>query len=384
MSQAAEDAAYGFSDRTAAEVSRLYALGYNLIPLGNGDLGKSPSVKFGGRKRLPLGVVLDRMRAENSAMYGVRLPGLLVIDIDTDTPPARELVARRFGNSPVQVRTSRGLHHWYRLGASRRPTNIVEALIRIDFKAGAGSYVAGPHAIRRDGAIYLPGASALDAARSLPVFTDKFPDPVRQQPDAPKIPVGRRNHALFQRAREYAPCVDSLDELLGDLLAIRNIQCDDPETVRDEEVVKIAGWAWKLRLENRLWSGRNSVLQINRIVIDKLQNVKHGTEAFMLHAVLVSAHGHIPGKTFAIVPEAMIASGLLTALSRDRIYRAKDILIEHGLLLRVARRINLPSLYQLASPSAWGDGAEVFPYIVTGFPGTGKRHETATDFGDAA
>lgn len=47
--------------RLEAEMIRLYEAGLSLVPLGKGPQGKAPLVKFAGRGRLPIELVLGEM-----------------------------------------------------------------------------------------------------------------------------------------------------------------------------------------------------------------------------------------------------------------------------------------------------------------------------------
>ena len=76
------------------EMSRLYAAGFSLMPLG-GDTGRRPLLSFKKSDGAPIGRhslarVIGRMAGGGSENYAIRLKGMLVIDIDTDTPEARE------------------------------------------------------------------------------------------------------------------------------------------------------------------------------------------------------------------------------------------------------------------------------------------------------
>jgi hypothetical protein len=152
--------------------------------------------------------------------------------------------------------------------------------------------------------------------------------------------------------------------LIGDLAAMRDIEFDDAATVPDSEIIKVAEWAWKLRTENRLWAGRNSVVQINRLVLDMLLPLAKGADAYALYSVVIANHGHQPGKIFAIVPDGMISAGLL-GIGRRQIYRARVLLQKVGLIVLVRRgRVKEPNLYRLQSPvvasASQGQGEGVY------------------------
>lgn len=84
-----DDAAHPrLSPVLTSEMTRLFSAGYSLLPLGSPD-GKKPIMAFRGRKRFPLSRVVDKMAGAGSKTYGIRLKGLLVVDVDSDTPQAR-------------------------------------------------------------------------------------------------------------------------------------------------------------------------------------------------------------------------------------------------------------------------------------------------------
>ncbi len=108
-----------------------------------------------------------------------------------------------------------------------------------------------------------------------------------------KVAVSSRNTALWRSAIEYAPCVNSLAALAGDLRAHRDWHFENPETVSEDEVRRVSEWAWQKRLDNQIWSGRRSEVRFPRSVMDRLLRHKHGADAFLLYCLLRSEHGHI-------------------------------------------------------------------------------------------
>ena len=328
---------------------RLYEAGFSLIPLGR-ENGKKPLVSGWTGRRLPLVTVIKRMQETGSTTYGLRLNDLTVVDCDTDNAETRQLVRERFGATPVMVRTARGVHYYFKTG-DKEPLSIQHPGIAIDFKTGGNQFVVGPGSIRPDGIVYTHIGQPLSSPGLLPVFRDNVPP---ERTYGGKVAKGHRNTTLSQHARQLAPCCDSEHEIFDNLIGFRDLECDDPGSVPDREVQGIAAWAWKLRCENRLWEGRNSVVGLNRLVLDRLAQHKYGADALMLHSIVAARHGHIPGKLFAIVPDAMIESKLIS-FSRNRAYRAIRTLIELGLLLLAKKgRVREPNIYRLLHPA--------FPY----------------------
>jgi hypothetical protein len=288
------------------------------------------------------------MRRVGSTTYGIRLDGLLVVDLDTDNDATREYFAGRFNPSPIVVETGRGSHHYYRyrgpaISAVREPG------IAIDFKAGQSAFVVGPGSCRPDGKSYriLSG----DFAAPAPWLEDRGPiiRPVAKN-IAPSVPIGSRHQALVKKAVEYGHCADTFEELLADLMALRDLQFEDTNSVLDEEVVAIARWTWRKRADGKLYAGRNSEMKVNRSAMDQLLARSDSGDAALLYLLLQSNHGHHHGKVFAIAADAMIAAGIIN-MGRDRVYRARDVLIDECLLLQVRLgKGRHPSLFRLTSP----------------------------------
>lgn len=308
-------------------IIRLYQAGFTLIPMG-GDDGKKPLISGWKGRRLPLDAILKRMINGRSQTYAVRLDGMLVVDLDTDNEETRALFASRFPASCVTVRTARGLHHYFR-HEGIVPKAVRAEGIAIDFKSGSGQYVLGPGSIRPDGTVYQPVDGQLGAT-ALPAFRDTLPPAGGPK----KVPKGERNPALWRRAIEYAPLADDFDGLVGDLVALRDIEFDDAASVPDAEIDKVARWAWQLRLQGNLWSKRNSGVKINRLVLDYLLPRRDGADALALYNLIQSEHGHVPGKKFAIVPDAIIDAGRI-GMPRMRVYRARKVLLDAKLLALV-------------------------------------------------
>lgn len=311
-----------------SEISRLYSAGFWLIPLGGND-GKKPIIEFRDRKRQPLTVVINRMAAGGSRTFGIRLPGLLVVDVDTDTAEARSYVERRFGNSAGRVRTGRGYHLYFRHDGPK-PKPVRRENVVIDFKAGANEFVVGPQSVRPDRVIYWPEARLI-APTALPKFVDYGESPSDSQPDkiGSRFPRGVRHSTLKRRAHQVVQTVDSFDELAADLLAFRDWEIDHPEDFPDSSVLALARWYWDKREAGELWTATNGHVPIPRAAIDVLARSGEGL-AMLLYGILVAAHGH-KSDTFAIVPDGLRNSGRLRA-GRRQIYQAIDVLLKLDLL----------------------------------------------------
>lgn len=313
-----------------SEMTRLYSAGFWLLSLGGND-GKKPIIGYQNRMRHPLGLVSDKMAAAGSHSYGIRLRDMIVVDVDTDTPEARQYVERRFGTSSARTKTSRGYHLYFR-HTGPKPKQIRLPGISIDFKSGENEFVVGPQAERPDGVVYWP-EGRLIAPDVLPPFVDRGAGSVETERERVngRYPRGIRHTTLKRRARELVLAAESFDGMVADLLAFRDWEIEQPEEFSDDSLINLAEWFWEKREQGELWTKATSVVQIPRATLDKLARLGEGL-AFLLYGILVSAHGHQPAAPFAIVPDALRENGRLKA-GRRQIYAAIQVLLEAELLV---------------------------------------------------
>jgi hypothetical protein len=316
------------------EVERLNKNGFSLIPLGGGKDGKSPSAaKWGQRSKVPISQTLGIMHGRGVKAYGVRLGGYAVIDLDECSDVLSASLEARFGRSPVQVQTPRGVHLYYR-NVGPVP-NLRKEGLPVDIKTGVNAYVAGPLSMRKDGGTYTPIKGVLGETK-LP-FLDvqglelKKQTPLVRDDVSKRIELGGRHDFLVKEAIRMVETVDSETELRENLTWLRDETFDLSNEFSDSEVAKVGKWAWQCRLEGRVYHGRNSEFRVNRSAKDLIMGSGNYSDAMGLYLHLSDLHGHIAGKSFALVHEAMRNAGH-TDLSRDRFRRARDTLCELGLL----------------------------------------------------
>jgi len=306
------------------EVARLKGAGFPLLPLGGGDDGKTPLTRAWAGPVMPLAQVLAPMHRTGSRAYGVRLDGLAVIDCDSADPALVADLEARFGPSPVHVRTPRGMHLYYR--AVGPAPNLRGEGLPVDVKTGGRAYVVGPLSERRDGGLYVPVRGLLGVDVLPPLRPVSGP-----LATSATVPTGQRHIALVKEAIRMVEYVDNAGELATNLCALRDDLCGDPATMPDSELQAIAGWAWKCRLEGRIFKGRDSEVKVNRLALDALLPLSNGPDALALLVTLIDKHGHAPGKRFALSHGAMRKAGL-TSLSRPRFLAARRTLEGAGLL----------------------------------------------------
>ncbi len=311
-------------DAIRNEVARLKGAGIPLLPLGGGDDGKTPLTRAWAGPAMALAQILGPMHRTGSRVYGVRLDGLAVLDCDTDDPALAVELEARFGPSPVHVKTPRGMHMYFRTGGA--VPNLRGEGLPVDIKTGGRSYVVGPLSERPDGGFYSPvkGVLGKDALPLIRADTGPLTGAVRVQ-------SGHRHVHLVREAIRMVEFVDTAAELTANLCGLRDDLCGDPATMPDSELHGIANWAWKRRLDGKIFKGRDSDVRLNRMALDLLLPQPNGPDALALLLTLIDRHGHIPGKRFALVYPSMRKAGL-TTLSRPRFLAARRILERTGLL----------------------------------------------------
>ncbi|WP_282064865.1 bifunctional DNA primase/polymerase [Aliiroseovarius marinus] len=308
------------------EVARLKGAGFHLLPLGGED-GKVPLSRAWSSANLTLGRVFAPMHRAGSQAYGVRLDSMAVIDCDTDDSALVAQMEARFGESPVHVKTPRGKHLYYR--AAGTTPNLRGEGFPVDIKTGVRSYVVGPLSVRPDGGFYTPVRGVLGKDALPPLRGATSPSPAQIQP-------GNRHLELVKEAMRMVEHVDTVEELQANLAGIRDDWCVDPATFPDSELSGIAGWAWKCRLENRIYRGRDSAFPMQRLALDALRGKDNAADAIALLVLLVDQHGHHHGKRFPLDFKAMRAAGLMN-LSIPRLRAARRTLEDAGLLQLVGK-----------------------------------------------
>lgn len=339
-------------DELRAEMARLKRCGFALLPLGGGKDGKAPLLGNWAESSLSLSRVLGPMHRTGIAAYGVRLDKLTVIDCDTGDAELVRRIEARFGPSSVHVATPRGMHLYYR--HSNLALNLRGEGLPVDVKSGPRAYVVGPLSVRPDGGTYMPVKGVLGVDHLLPLAAAPL------QSGGPKaarrIERGQRHTTLVRRALKMVEYVDTAQELTDNLMAIRDDLCHDPDSLPVGEVQGVAEWAWRCRLENRVYAGRNSAFPVSRMALDLLRGHPDEPFALSLYTRLLAEHGHQPGKRFPLCHKAMKEAGL-TVLSRDRFRAAVRALLSVGLLKQVGKHFagSTPRTFALAMPFATGE-----------------------------
>ena len=319
----------------------LWARGLAVLPAE----GKRPLVHgfHTWKRRPPLKTVArwgDRTPDANIAV----LPGLsghVIVDVDERSIAGE--VESIFGATPCKVETRRGRHLYYRapkggpiMSADLRPAGLVA-----EIKA-RGSIIIAPPSIHEAGdATYAwSEGSGVEALRDLPPFPARALDSLLQKPKrAGRVREGQRGLALNRELCRHAWACHTFEELLD---KARTINDDfEPPIDDDEEVVKRTLAVWNDLQSGKLkrWVGGQAVV---RCTVDEVLELsgfgRDGDGALKMPLFFRARHGARcrDGKTFVISPDAMAARGTVPGMTRKRIEKAGDLLLELGKIRLVA------------------------------------------------
>lgn len=323
-----------------AEIQRLFDAGFGLLPIKE---DKRPAVNFQKVPRFSKEIVLQKLDEHQSACFGIRLRGLVVLDVDRDDPDLVKYLQKRFGRSRVMTKTHGGFHLYYILPTGKLPY-LKDEELPVDVKYGPNMYVIGAGSVRRDGSEYLQWLEPLSCKALSPLRIEassastarrstrkpKAPESALSRTRDGKVPKGQRQTYLLGEARLLAHDVDTADELYDKLLQLREEQCENPKTKTDRQVRGIADQVMKYKHEGRLCTGGVSLVQVRRDHLDLLEGDPF---AIALYAVLRSKHGHVPGKVFELDQQAMKRDGVLN-VGRDVLRRTIEKLVSFGLLVQ--------------------------------------------------
>jgi hypothetical protein len=286
------------------------------------------------RRRLPRWKTEELFRRHSGANIAILphlcRPRLVISDCDNDE--ALDEAERRYGQSPVLVRTPRGSggHLYYRAPEDEvRQRNLRSSEgLAIDIKAGPGAVVFVPPSRRpSSGKPYIFARGGWENLASLPVFPPMAKESRTGMADG-KVRQGSRNNHLFsellQHARERG--CGSLSEMEWAVLLINERDCEPP--LPWNEAAKIAASAWKKHSSGNNWVGQGRRAVVPEAILTALGD---SPEALVLWAHLRLRHEGLRTK-FAVSPKAMAEAGCIAGWSAKRYRRARDVLVERDFL----------------------------------------------------
>lgn len=321
------------------EIRRLYALGYSLEPLKGPD-GKEAYLPIKQRRvRLGPAMMLSELRKHRSATFGVHLAGLLVVDVDSDTAEAEDFVDAHFPKTPVQVKSRRGRHLYFRHNG-RAPAEVELPGVVIQFITGRVPYVVGACSVRPDGGVvYAYEDVPLGRPADLPFFVFKDP-PARAQKTrrtsgsrAGAVPVGQRHGVMLKgEARRLALGGAHFEAMLRILREYRDENFEDPASFPDAEIIGIINWCLEKRSAGELWEDGLPRMNMPIAAFDDLGR----SGDFNALALLNYLYARYGGKQtpFSIVAAGIKGDGL--KMGKNQIYEARNRLIERGWIRCIA------------------------------------------------
>lgn len=320
------------------------------MPTG-GDEGKQPLLGFSKNSRHPFELVMRRLEQANSQTYGIRLKGLVVLDIDVDDANLIEEMHRRFGRTDCIVKTGRGFHLYYST-SEKVSINLRGQGLPVDVKQGLNAFVLGPHSLRPDGVLYQFHKEPFSLNDVPPIEPEKKPSFGTVVSASNKAQIGTRHNFLLKKACEYIEHVDSKEELFQNLLYDRNTYCTDTSSVPVIEVEGIANWIWGKRLKNLIYNKDNSAFPLSRHAYYQIRALPNGYVALELYLYLQDKHGHILGQTFQINVDALKTNASF-AFGQKALHKAIKQLLELG-YLKINKSYHVGKhgrIFQLSKPN---------------------------------
>ncbi len=327
----------------AAAALELHALGLCPIPCG-GDDSKMPLVKSASWRNRPSQKAISswlRSATFANANIGI-LTGLSRITvIDVDDPNDFQRSINLFGPTPLVTATpSGGRHYWYRSNLEGCH-NLRDAGLCADVK-GLGGFIVVPPSFREAGCYeFISGAwTSLDVLpflgpRGLQLLTARS---VKESKSAskgsaaqksPLVHPGNRNRHIFDRSRLIAKGCDSLEELLQDAEWINEQECTPP--LEQSELLKTVESAWRYEVLGQNFARGGGFHCANYLV-----DIIGDPDAFWLFQYLKRFHSSkYADAPFAVSPRAMATAGCAAPMRESRIRKARDRLLEVGILLRI-------------------------------------------------
>ena len=325
------------------------SLGLAVVPLGR---DRKPKVSGFNRWSHPPAVstVADWVQRHPDANIGI-LPGLSGVWVaDVDSADQVNEVENLLGQTPLRVRTKRGVHLYYAETHERLPGTLRKNGLNVDLKAGNSIVIAPPslhesgHRYRLDGADWsarseLPRPNIERLCRFLEGQGKRtVADSAREMRDG-----SRKQWFNDELVKQVSYC-DTFDELLD---VTRTLNMDLPklghEPLGDAVVFARAQKVWRDRQDGKIkpMLGGPGIAQLEESEIAALTRFdpKGAGDAFMLLAKLRIAHSARcrRNETFCITPQSMARDEVIPGWPWKRYMRARDLLIQANLLEKVSR-----------------------------------------------
>ena len=285
------------------------------------------------------------------------LPSLSnVIVADSDDLTQDAVVEELLGETPLTVRTRRGRHRYYRKPPVPLPGDLRAVGLNVDLKAGR-SLVIAPPSIHESGVRYSLENCDWSAVKRLPAMNlDKLKPLLarafkeRARGDRLGMRDNSRGQWLNDALCKHAPYCDTLSELL-DKARDLNLQLTDigEEQLEDSEIVQRTSKVWKDAQAGKL-KPMSKLRGVMKAHVDEHEllcrlDLRGASDGLVLLLRLRFWHQARcrRGETFCITPRAMQESDVIRGWTRERYEKARDLLLQARLILKVEAYRHTPS-----------------------------------------
>lgn len=333
----------------AIHAPSLARLGLAIIPC-TGDDGKKPAVKgFGKWKSPPSLETIAKLADQNPSANIGTLCGLSnIVVVDVDARDQVERIIENFGDSPLKIKTYRGMHIWYRAIPGAKGKDLRKFGIDAEIKAGT-HHVLLPPSRHFKGGFYELHDCNWNALKEIPPFpADRLEKLIGSAEQAlgsgrssmkGRVVEGERGLTLNDRLCRQAAFCDSFEDLM-DVAEHENLSCIPP--LEDSEVRQRSEAVWSDFKKGKIqrFIGRASTV---RTTANEMKQFlfKGGTEcSWFLLQFLKSQHTPRVrrGETFRFVPAAMFREKCLPGWSERKYHYHLQKLISLGEIEKVLGR----------------------------------------------
>ena len=295
----------------ASHAIEFFDMGLAPIPTG-GENGKRPMIKKFADKQLAPDILYSmasdsRFRDSNIAVVCGH-SDLNVIDVDN--PDLLTPMLKRFGNTPMIVRTAGrgGYHLFYKAtkGIGPRDFRTTEG-IEVEIKAEGNILMFPPSVHPVTGLEWEFIDGGLSDLHRLPrLKIDTLIPRTSSKGQRRQVEQGHRNDWLFKQCLREAPRCDNFDALLD----VARTRADEfmAALLADSEIVACAKSAWKYNITGENWVGKEARYTITRTEYNYImERSKNGADTLALHTLLVMEHALrvARGKTFRLTVKSM-------------------------------------------------------------------------------
>lgn len=336
----------------ASNALSMHGAGLCVLPI---TPAKTPAVTgFNRWRRRPAARVVRTWIAQFPNHNIAIVPGMAktrLLVIDCDDLAEDERVEALFGPSPLQVRTRRGYHRYYRDCGSDLPSNLRMIGLAVDIKRGR-SLVVAPPSVHESGHMYELAQGNWNLIGDLPFANFSNVIDMLQKNEArlrATMRDGSRAQNLNDRLCSAVWGCRSLEELVAVAEALnREFECEGLRALDAVEVGHRARTVWRDRERGKILApGARDDPLVHYGALSAIDTGR-ASDAHVLLEKLVLEHAARTeaGKTFNITPVAMARAGVIPGWTKERYKNARDVLIEASLIERV-------------SECGWRDGKRV-------------------------